>query len=86
MTREQLTALAALKHVQFDSQGEHAENARLRPLLTALIEDREALRDALACVASNGDGRGMGWTAAQHSRIALAASDARLREIAEGEK
>ena len=50
--REKILALCELKTVQFDTQGEQTENARLTPLITALIDENEKLREALEFYAS----------------------------------
>lgn len=43
----------------------------------------KAMAEALGVVSTNGEGRGMGWTPAQHARLAIEAYEQAVREIAE---
>ena len=56
---------------ELESEGER--NLILKDHLFALQAQVDTLTAALEVIASNGEGRGMGWTPAQHARQALAA-------------
>lgn len=56
--------------------GAIGESRRLAPLHKAMLDEIDILREALEIISKNGADRGMGWTPAQHARIALSASTA----------
>lgn len=64
--------------------GMELENARLQPLIAALIEDRERLRDALGDIYTSTNGNMPGAACLEirtNARLALAASDLALEKL-----